>query len=152
VTRVEDLAPAVSDRLAYLFKRVQLELAGLHEELLAPFGISAGELAILLLIDAREPESQQQVARRLGIDRTTMVALIDALEDKELVARHPDAADRRRNVIEITDTGQKTLRRATQASDRAEQRLLAELNEDEAAQLRNLLRRIATAAKRDRQH
>ena len=147
----EDLGPAVSDRLAYLLKRAQVELAGLHEELLAPFGISAGELAILLLIDAREPESQQQVARRLGIDRTTMVALIDALEDKELVARRPDAADRRRNVIELTDTGKKTLRRATRASDQAERRLLAELNQVEAAQLRNLLRRIAAAPKHDRQ-
>jgi DNA-binding MarR family transcriptional regulator len=141
----EDLGPAVSDRLAYLFKRAQLKLAGLHEELLAPFAISSGELAILLLIDAREPESQQQVARRLGIDRTTMVGLIDALEGKELVARRPDAADRRRNVVQLTDTGQKTLRRATRASDQAERRLLSELNEDEAAQLRNLLRRIATA-------
>ena len=148
----DDLGPAVSDRLAYLLKRAQVELAGLHEELLAPFGISAGELAILLLIDAREPESQQQVARRLGIDRTTMVALIDALEDKELVARRPDASDRRRNVIELTATGTKTLRRATRASDQAEQRLLAELSQVEAAQLRNLLRRIAAAPKHDRQH
>jgi DNA-binding MarR family transcriptional regulator len=134
----------VSDRLAYLLKRVHLDLAALHEELLAPFGISAGELAILLRIDAREPESQQQVARRLGVDRTTMVGLIDALEGKSLVARRPDAADRRRNVIELTATGRRTLRRATKASDQAEQRLLADFDEAEAAQLRSLLSRIAT--------
>ena len=141
----DDLGPAVSDRLAYLLKRAQVELAGLHEELLAPFAISAGELAVLLLIDTHEPESQQQVARRLGIDRTTTVELIDGLESKELVARRPDAADRRRNVIELTDTGAKTLRDATRASNHAEQRLLADLTKDEAAQLRNLLSRIATS-------
>ncbi|MGI8712078.1 MAG: MarR family winged helix-turn-helix transcriptional regulator [Solirubrobacteraceae bacterium] len=140
-----DLGPPVSDRLAYLFKRAHLELAGLHEELLTPLGISAGELAILLLIDAREPESQQQAARRLGIDRTTMVSLIDALEAKDLVARRPDAADRRRNVIELTTTGAKTLRRATRASDQAEHRLLAGLDKAEAAQLRSLLRRVTAA-------
>lgn len=146
----EDLGPPVSDRLAYLFKRAQLELAGLHEELLAPFDITAGELAILLLIDAREPESQQQVARRLGIDRTTVVELIDALEAKDLVSRRPDAADRRRNVIELTATGATTLRRATRASDQAEQRLLAGLDEAEAAQFRSLLRRVAATAGQDR--
>lgn len=146
----EDPGPPVSDRLAYLLKRAQLELAGLHEELLEPFGISAGELAILLLIDAREPESQQQAARRLSVDRTTMVALIDALESKDLVARRPDAADRRRNVVELTAAGRNTLRRATRASDQAEQRLLADLDEAEAAQLRSLLRRVAAAPKRDR--
>jgi DNA-binding MarR family transcriptional regulator len=150
VASEEDPGPPVSDRLAYLLKRAQLELAALHEELLEPFGISAGELAILLLIDAREPESQQQVARRLRVDRTTMVALIDALEGKDLVARRPDAADRRRNVVELTAAGRNTLRRATRASDQAEQRLLAELDEAEAAQLRSLLRRIAAAPKRDR--
>jgi DNA-binding MarR family transcriptional regulator len=120
----------------------------LHEELLAPFGISAGELAILLLIDAREPESQQQVARRLGVDRTTMVGLIDALEGKDLVARRPDAADRRRNVIELTATGRRTLRRATKASDQAERRLLVDLDEAEAAQLHGLLSRVV-ATERD---
>ena len=145
----EDPGSPVSDRLAYLLKRAQLELASLHEELLEPLGISAGELAILLLIDAREPESQQQVARRLSVDRTTMVALIDALEGKDLVARRPDAADRRRNVVELTAAGRNTLRRATRASDQAEQRLLAELDEAEAAQLRSLLRRVAAAPKRD---
>jgi DNA-binding MarR family transcriptional regulator len=144
----EDLGPAVSDRLAYLFKRAHLDLAVLHEELLAPFGISAGELAILLLIDAREPESQQQVARRLGVDRTTMVGLIDALEGKSLVARRPDAADRRRNVIELTATGRRTLRRATKASDQAERRLLVDLDEAEAAQLHGLLSRVV-ATERD---
>ena len=143
----EDLGP-VSDRLAYLFKRAHLDLAALHEELLAPFGISAGELAILLLIDAREPESQQQVARRLGVDRTTMVSLIDALERKDLVARRPDPADRRRNVLELTDTGRSTLLHATKASDQAERRLLVDLDEAEAAQLHGLLRRVA-ATKRD---
>lgn len=141
-----DLGPRLSGRLAYLLKRAQVGLAGLHEELLAPFGINHRELAILLLLDDHEPESQQQVAQRLGVDRTTMVALIDALEDKELVARRPDPADRRRNVIALTGRGAKTLRQATRASDQAEQRLLAALDDAEAAQLRELLGRIAPNA------
>ena len=144
----QDLGPQLSERLAYLLKRAQLELDGLHEENLAPYGISARELAVLLLLDAREPESQQ-AGKRLGVDRTTMVALIDALENKELVVRRADAEDRRRNVIALTGSGRKTLRQAARASDQAEQRLLAELDEAESAQLRGLLRRIAIP-RRDR--
>ena len=135
----------MGDRLAYLFKRAHADLAVLHEELLAPFGISAGELAVLMLIHAHEPESQQQVALRLGIDRTTMVELIDVLEDKGLVTRRPDAADRRRKVLELTAEGQATLPRATRASNQAEQQLLAELDESERIVLRNLMRRITAA-------
>ena len=138
----------VGNRLTYLFKRAHVDLAALHEELLAPFGISAGELAVLMLIYAREPESQQQVARRLGIDRTTMVELIDVLEDKGLVARRPDTADRRRKVIQLTATGKTILPKATQASDQAEQQLLADLDESERIMLRTLMRRITAASGR----
>ena len=140
----DDLGPQLSSRLTYLLKRAALELEHLHQQQLAPAGISARELAVLLLLNAREPESQQQAARRLGVDRTTMVALVDGLEDKGLVARQPDASDRRRNVISLTNAGEMTLARATRASDAAEQQLLAELSDTEAAQLRELLRRIAT--------
>ena len=139
----DDLGPQLSRRLTYLLKRAALELEELHQQHLAPAGISARELGVLLLLDAREPESQQQVAGRLGVDRTTMVSLVDGLEDKGLVARRPDAGDRRRNVIELTQAGEATLARATRASDAAEQQLLAGLSDAEATQLRDLLSRIA---------
>jgi DNA-binding MarR family transcriptional regulator len=140
----DDLGPQLSARLTYLLKRAHLALAELNDELLAPAGVNHRELAMLLLLDAREPESQQQVAGRLGVDRTTMVALVDALENKGLVARRPDAADRRRNVVALTTAGRRTLRRATRLSDEADRRLLADLDDAEAAQLRTLLSRIAT--------
>lgn len=142
-----DLGPQLSRRLTGLLKRAQAELAALHEEVLAPFSITARELALLMFLDAREPESQQQAARRLGIDRTTMVALADALEAHKLVVRRPDETDRRRNVIELTDAGRRTLREATRASDEAERRLLAELDDGEAAQFRSLLRRVGAPAR-----
>jgi DNA-binding MarR family transcriptional regulator len=138
-----DLGPKLSGRLGYLFKHAWVALDTLHEEHLAPFGISARELAVLMFLEGREPESQQQAAQRLGVDRTTMVALLDTLEGKGLVARRPDAEDRRRNVVELTGTGRKTLARATRASDEAEQQLLADLDAEEAAQLRQLLGRLA---------
>jgi DNA-binding MarR family transcriptional regulator len=146
----EELGSAVNSRLTYLFKRLHLELRALQDELLAPFGISTGDLAILLLVEAGEPESQQQMARRLDKDRTTMVALIDALEGEGLVARRPDPADRRRNVVELTEVGRTTLRRAKRAGDQAEQQLLAGLDNAEATQLRSLLRRVAAGSDRDR--
>jgi DNA-binding MarR family transcriptional regulator len=138
----EELGPQLSGRLTYLLKRALVDLGRLHEEALEPSGISDRELAILLLLDAHEPGSQQQAALRVGVDRTTMVALLDALERKGLLARRPDAADRRRNVIELTSSGRRTLRRAMRASDQAEARLLADLDDVEAAQLRALLARI----------
>ena len=75
-----------------------------------------------------------------------MVALLDTFEGKGLVVRRPHAEDRRRNVVDLTPAGQKTLKRALRASDRAEEQLLAELDDSEAAQLRSLLGRVASSA------
>ena len=138
-----ELGPQLGARLSYLLKRAFLDLEDLHAEHLAPTGVNARELAVLLLLDGREPESQQQAAGRLGVDRTTMVGLLDGLEGKGLVARHADTGDRRRNVVGLTDAGQQTLKKAKTASDEAERRLLGELSDTEALRLRELLGRVA---------
>lgn len=143
MTREDDLGPQLSRRLTYLLKRAFVDLEDLHREHLDPLGISGRELSVLLLLQAREPESQQQTAERLQVDRTTMVALLDALEAKGLVAHVADPADRRRNVVALTDAGRRTLERALRASDKAERRLLSALDESERTQLRALLARIA---------
>ncbi len=129
-------------RLGYLFKHAQRLMSELHVEALAPFGIDARELGVLLVIDSFEPASQQQVAQRLGVDRTTMVAIVDALEAKGIIVRRADPDDRRRNVVELTPAGRDVLCEAIAASDAAEAELLAPLTPVESEQLRNLLVRV----------
>src|ERR1700744_5503992 len=97
-----------------------MRMEELNSRALAPCCIDARELGILLVIAGHEPGSQQQAAQRLGIDRTSTVARLDALEGKGLVARHPHATDRRRNVVELTAAGRDAVRRASAASERAE--------------------------------
>ncbi|MEU6189134.1 MarR family transcriptional regulator [Nocardia sp. NPDC047038] len=144
MSRTDGPGPELTSRLGYLLKHAQLRMAELNTKALAPHGIDGRELGVLFVLAGREPTSQQQAAQRLGIDRTTMVAMLDTLEGKGLVARQPDANDRRRNVVELTDAGQDTLRRATEASDAAEREFLAQLGPQAAQQLRNSLQTIVT--------
>jgi DNA-binding MarR family transcriptional regulator len=134
--------PQLRARLGYLLKHAFFQLEELHAGHMEPAGVNVREFTVLLLLSSREPESQQQAAQRLGVDRTTMVGLLDSLEGKGLVARQPDLADRRRNVVVLTDAGRKTLKDARAASDRAERKLLADLSAAESDQLRELLARI----------
>ena len=140
----EGPGPELTSRLGYLLKHARLKLGELTAAALAPYGLDGRELAVLLVLAGCEPASQQQAARRLGIDRTTMVGLLDALEDKGLVARHPHAEDRRKNVVELTAPGRDTLRDATQAGDDAERRFLAPLTEAAGQQLKAALRKLLT--------
>ena len=136
-------------RLGYLLKHAFFELEELHTVHLARCAVNVRELSVLLLLDGREPESQQQAAGRLGVDRTTMVGLLDGLEGKGLLVRQPDPGDRRRNVVLLTEAGRRALKEARAASDEAERELLADLSSREAGQLRDLLARVV--ARRERQ-
>ena len=135
--------PALADRFGYLLKHAQQRLAGLTGSALAPLGITGRECAVLIAIDDRAPLSQQEVARRMNVDRTTMVALIDDLEHKGLVQRRQDPDDRRKNVVILTGPGRDILRRATAATAEAERRFLGSLSDDEAATLRKALQLVA---------
>ena len=145
----EGPGPVVSQRLGYLFKHVEARMHELNTQALAPFGIEPRELGVLLVIASHEPGSQLQAAQRLGIDRTSMVAVLDTLEDKGLVSRHPHAADRRRNVVELTDAGRDTVLRAGQASERAEAELLGSLSQQEGARFRKALQAIVSSPSTD---
>jgi DNA-binding MarR family transcriptional regulator len=136
--------PELAHSLGYLLKHAQLRLSELNAAALAPYGLLGRELAVLLVLAGCEPASQQQAAHRLGVDRTTMVALLDTLEAKGLVARHPDPHDRRKNVLTLTAAGRDTLRRATRASEEAQRRFLAPLTPAAARQLRDALHTLVT--------
>jgi DNA-binding MarR family transcriptional regulator len=131
--------PNVRHRLGYLLKHAQLRLSELNGQALSPYGISGRQLAVLLAIDDQVPQSQQEIARGLDVDRTSMVALVDELERKGLAERRSATDDRRRNVVVLTTAGKDTLRKATRAADAAEREFLAKLNDREAATLRRLL-------------
>jgi DNA-binding MarR family transcriptional regulator len=98
------------------------------------------ELAVLGVLAAGEELSQVEVAGRLGVDRTTMVSLIDGLEDQGLVERRRSPRDRRKNIVEPTPEGRDCLRRAEQARRAAEHRFLAPLGAETAATLFRALR------------
>jgi len=144
VSKTGGPGPELSRRLGYLLKHAQLRMAELTAAALAPYVIDGRELGVLLVLADGQPASQQQAAQRLAIDRTTMVAMLDTLEGKGLVSRHPDTDDRRRNVVELTDAGRDILQRAVKASDDAERALLAPLSPQAARQLRDSLQAIVT--------
>ncbi|MCX5330150.1 MULTISPECIES: MarR family winged helix-turn-helix transcriptional regulator [unclassified Streptomyces] len=131
------------DRLGHLLKRAQAKLARASAEALAPHEVDGHELTALAVLSGAASLSQVEVAGRLGVDRTTMVALLDGLEDQGLVVRRRSPRDRRKNLVELTAAGQECLSRAEQARRVAEERFLAPLGEETAASFVRALRVLA---------
>jgi DNA-binding MarR family transcriptional regulator len=128
--------------LGYLLKHVQLRYFELSAAVLAPLGVNGREAAVLRAIDDTSALSQGEIARRMDVDRTTMVALIDDLQDKGLVERRQDPRDRRRNVVELTAVGRDTVRRAADLAAQAERTFLSRLSAADAEQFRKTLRTL----------
>ncbi|MEV5821501.1 MarR family winged helix-turn-helix transcriptional regulator [Micromonospora haikouensis] len=128
------------DLLGYLLKHANLQLTALTDAALKHLGIDSKDFGTLRVLARGEPASQLQVAQKLSVDRTTMVTVLDELERKGIVVRRPDPADRRRNIVELTDQGQRTFDAAQAAYRDAERAFLAPVSPSAADQLRRTLR------------
>lgn len=109
---------------------------------IAPMGIDTREWAVLNCLTEERGYSQGEVAQRLGVDRTTMVALVDDLQRKGLVVREPHPEDRRKNRVELTLEGRNVLKRGAPFIDDAERRFLAVLSQPATRQFRSALQAV----------
>jgi DNA-binding MarR family transcriptional regulator len=140
-----DRPPAVvGESLGFLLKHAQQRYQALQQPALAPLGLNGRLLAVLAVVESEGPALQQRLAERLGVDRTTMVAMIDVLELSRLVRRRRDPADRRGQLILLTAKGETLLPRALEAVVRVEDAFLAGLSSAEQREFRRLLGKAAT--------
>ena len=85
------------------------------------------------------PMSQQALADRVGVDPTKLVGLLNDLEGRHLVLRRRDPVDRRRHIVENSQEGEARVDAALAAAAAVEDELLAALDDEQRAQLRELL-------------
>lgn len=103
---------------------------------------SPGRAGILLLIDANPGVTQSRLAQAVGIDRSTMVGVLHALEARELVERRR-GKDRRTNGLWLTRAGQTLVGGLKQRIRVHERRVASHLSATERAQLLALLEKLA---------
>jgi DNA-binding MarR family transcriptional regulator len=126
-------------RLGPLLGRAHEAHRALAEEALAPLGLTPKAFGSLAVLAAEGPLSQQQLAQRTGIDRTTMVAVVDVLERAHAVERRRSADDRRAYALHVTRRGRRLLVRARTLVVEVEQAFLAPLEADEQRRLKDAL-------------
>ena len=136
---------SLAERLAFLLKHAQMRVVALAEPALDPLGIDGREFGLLVFFADEGSLSQQEAAQRLGIDRTTMVALIDGLEGKGLVERRPHHEDRRKNTVDLTGAGRDLLTAAKRSIEAAEQQFLAPLSAADAQRFVHMLQALVSA-------
>jgi DNA-binding MarR family transcriptional regulator len=138
----EQLPVALSERLGYLLGRAHLIHREAAARALASLGLGVKGLGALSVLVDEGPLSQQRLGERQGIDRTTMVGVVDELERAGLVERRRNPEDRRAYSLDATAEGRRVLRRANVVVAEAEAEFLAPISSTERRRLKQLLRRL----------
>jgi MarR family transcriptional regulator for hemolysin len=138
--------PPVTEFAGQLFFRLWRATHTRAAGVLGSVGLTPALFALLNVIGAREGAIQQELGSALGIDRSTMVSLIDQLESAGLARRRPSDTDRRAREIAITPKGRRLLQRARGLISQTEDEVLAGLTADERRELLALVRRALDSA------
>ncbi|MFB9183163.1 MarR family winged helix-turn-helix transcriptional regulator [Dactylosporangium sucinum] len=124
-----------------------LSLAAMHADRRVNEGLATADArkwhyAVLSTLEQFGPASQAELSQRTGIYRSDLVAVINELTERGQVDRSPNPADRRQNVITLTEAGHRQLLALDELLAAAERDVLAPLTDAEREQLVDLLTRL----------
>jgi MarR family transcriptional regulator, organic hydroperoxide resistance regulator len=127
------LLHAAADRMGADLDRAAVEI-GLND---------ARDWLVLAALDDGEHRTQLELSRMVCVDKTTLISVLDRLEQHELVVRTVDPADRRVRIPQITPAGRRVYAKFAAARDAAEARVLDGVEPEQRRLLLDLLARIA---------
>jgi MarR family transcriptional regulator, transcriptional regulator for hemolysin len=114
-------------------------------------GASFGTWTVLAMLEGAGPMIQRVLAASLGIEGPTLTRHLDRLEELGLISRNRDGADRRYALVELTSAGQALCHELDAIARAANDQLLRGFSDDETAQLKSMLQRLAENASAGRQ-
>lgn len=131
--------------LGFNIRRAQIALWRDFNRNVAEGYVRPGIFSALLLAKANPGIAQIEIANQLGIDKASVVSLVDRMEDAGWVVRKRSTEDRRRQGIFLTSAGVKACRSLKKEMLDHEQKFVSRYTDHELRQLISLLRRLHDA-------
>jgi DNA-binding MarR family transcriptional regulator len=138
------LEHAVYGQSGFLARRLQQIGVSIFLEETEALDITPLQYAVMAAARAAPGVDQIGVSDNVGLDRTTVVGIVDRLERKGLMKRRADPHDRRVRQLFLTDAGQTRLVELQPALDHVHRRLLDPLTEDERESLMRLIGKVVS--------
>ena len=107
-------------------------------------GFELYDYSVLAILGEGARETQSTIAEALSLDPSRLVAILDSLEQRELIVRQRDPQDRRRHVVSITSAGRRERGRGRAIVGKLEDDFFAPLDAESRAALHPMLIALAT--------
>lgn len=133
------------DLVGYNLRKAQVALFQSFQNAVSPHDITPGQFGVLIMIHENEGLSQSDLGSAVGIDRSTMVAVIDRLESRGLVIRAPSPNDRRSYALRLSPEGEKLLDELVPRIQAHDQGMVKDLTVEERSLFIDFLRRVSRA-------
>jgi len=128
--------------LGFNIRRAQIALWRDFNRNVAEGDVRPGVFSALLLAHANPGIAQIEIGNQLGIDKASVVSLVDRMEDSGWVVRKRSTDDRRRQGIFLTPAGTRTCRTLRKEMIDHERKFVSRYTDQELRTLIALLRRL----------
>jgi DNA-binding MarR family transcriptional regulator len=128
--------------VGFLLSQVGIHASRRFGERLAEIDLHPPLFRVLNMVDAAEGLSQHAIGEAIKAPPSRMVAIVDELEQRQLIERRPDPGDRRVHALYLTDKGRKLLGRGREIAAKHEADLTRGMNKADRERLVSLLRKI----------
>ncbi len=132
----------ITDCIEFLLSRSLQKANQISKSLLTPFDITPPQYTVLHVLWEKDGVSASDLSSRLHIDAATLTGMLDRLEQKTLIRRMPDPADRRVNCIFLTEPGKALQESLSGTVEFVNERTLQGLSLDEIQTLKQLLTKV----------
>jgi DNA-binding MarR family transcriptional regulator len=137
-----------SGSAAFLLAQVGAYASDQFAKRLETLGFTPAHAGIFRIIATRPGLSQQELATKIGMYPSRLVALIDDLEKRSMIERQPSKSDRRLYALHLTKSGSEQLSAIGAAAKEHGRDLLDGLSEEEQLTLATLLKRVPSCVLR----
>src|SRR6202042_2327584 len=127
---------------AFLLAQLGAHAASQFAERLGVLELAPADAGILRLLRVAAGLSQQELAAKLQIHPSRLVAILDNLEKRGFVERRANPDDRRLYSLYLTKDGGEVLEKIGKVAREHQDALLSVLNQEERDELANLLLKI----------
>lgn len=128
--------------LGYNARRAALAVIEVFMVRMAPYGLRPVDFSVLSVITHNPGITSRQLCNALGILPPNLVAMVNALEKRELIVRKPHPRDGRAMGLHLTASGKKLVREAEVTAASLESEVAARLSGNEAKTLIRLLQKV----------